>query len=482
MRHFETNRREFLKAIGIGAATFAATGCALAQSRPAKRKPNILMILVDDLGYGDLSCYGAKDMQTPNIDKLIASGMRFDNFYANCPVCSPTRSALLTGRYPDLVGVPGVIRTHIKDNWGYLDPRAVLLPQVLKKAGYHTAIVGKWHLGLASPNKPNERGFDHFHGFLGDMMDDYYNHRRHGYNYMRLEEKEIDPEGHATDLFTQWSIDYIRSRAESKQPFFLYLPYNAPHTPIQPPQDWLEKVKKREKDITDKRAKLVALIEHLDDGIGKVLAAMKETALSDNTLVIFTSDNGGQIGVGANNGPLRAGKGDMYEGGIRVPAAASWHGHPGRVFTGWKPVPPKIKPGSRSDRLALTMDLFPTICDAAGARIEHQIDGKTILPTLLGESQPPEDRFLFWIRREGGNYGGRAYYAARYGDFKLLQNTPFEPPQLYNLKEDPKEENPLANKHKMYNTLFAALRNHITKSGATPWQKYPVNLENPLTH
>ena len=128
------------------------------------------MILVDDLGYGDLSSYGAKDMQTPNIDKLMASGMRLDNFYANCPVCSPTRASLLTGRYPDLVGVPGVIRTHLTNNWGYLAPQAVLLPKLLSRAGYYTAMVGKWHLGLESPNTPNERGFNHFQGFLGDMM------------------------------------------------------------------------------------------------------------------------------------------------------------------------------------------------------------------------------------------------------------------------------------------------------------------------
>ncbi len=467
MEDLTTTRRSFLKVIGAG-AVFAATGSQAAQNRAAGQKPNILMILVDDLGYGDLSSYGAKDLQTPNTDKLIASGMRFDNFYANCSVCSPTRASLLTGRYPDLVGVPGVIRTHIANNWGCLDPRAVLLPQLLKKVGYHTAIVGKWHLGLASPNKPNDRGFDHFHGYLGDMIDDYYKHRRHGYNYMRLEDKEIDPKGHATDLFTQWSIDYIRRRSKSNQPFFLYLPYNAPHTPIQPPKDWVAKVKKREKDISDRRAKLVALIEHLDDGIGKVLAALKQTGLSSNTLVIFTSDNGGQLSVGADNGPLRAGKQDMYEGGIKVATGAAWPG--------------KIKPGSKSDRVALTMDLFPTICDAAGAKIEHEIDGRTILPTLLGKPQPDEDRFLFWVRREGGRYGGQAYYAARYGDFKLVQNIPFEPLELYNLKEDPKEQNPLPKNHKMYNTLFSALRNHIIKSGAVPWQKYPVDIENPLTH
>jgi len=465
----KTTRREFLRLAAAGTAALALHGCTSpAESSARHNKPNILVIFADDLGYGDLSSYGATDLQTPNIDKLVASGIRFDNFYANCPVCSPTRAALLTGRYPDLVGVPGVIRTHIANNWGHLDPKAVLLPQLLKKAGYHTAIVGKWHLGLSSPNKPNERGFDHFHGFLGDMMDDYYNHRRHGFNYMRLDEKEIDPEGHATDLFTQWSIDYIAQRAKSKQPFFLYLAYNAPHAPIQPPEDWLARVKTRQKNIDDKRARLVALIEHLDDGIGKVLTALKETGQSDNTLVVFTSDNGGQLSVGANNGPLRAGKGDMYEGGIRVPACAAWPG--------------KIEPGSKPDRVALTMDLFPTICDAADAKIEHKIDGRTILPILRGESQPPEDRFLFWVRREGGGYGGRAYYAARYDDFKLLQNTPFEPLQLYNLKDDPQEKTPLDKKHPMYNKLFSALQAHITESGAIPYQKYPVNLEDPMTH
>ncbi|MHC4323932.1 MAG: sulfatase/phosphatase domain-containing protein, partial [Planctomycetota bacterium] len=139
----------------------------------------------------------------------------------------------------------------------------------------------------------------------------------------------------------------------------------------------------------------------------------------------------------------------------------------------------KIQPGTRSDCVAMTMDLYPTICEAAGAMIAHQIDGRSILPTLLGKSQPAEDRFLFWVRREGGGYGGRAYYAARYGDYKLVQNTPFEPMQLYNLKDDPREQKPLGNKNKMYGTLSAALRNHIIEAGAVPWQKYPVQFERP---
>jgi arylsulfatase A-like enzyme len=456
-------RRDLLKSIGVSATILAARE-RMSLGAQAQVKPNVLVILVDDLGYGDLSSYGATDLQSPNIDKLIAAGMRFDNFYANCPVCSPTRASLLTGRYPDLVGVPGVIRTHIRDNWGYLFPQAVLLPQMLKRAGYHTGIVGKWHLGLASPNLPNEQGFDHFHGFLGDMMDDYYNHRRHGFNYMRLNNREIDPQGHATDLFTQWAIDYLRERSQKKdQPFLLYLAYNAPHAPIQPPQEWLERVKQRQIGISEKRAKLVALIEHLDAGIGKVLDALKETGLSNNTLVIFTSDNGGDLGAGATNGPLRAGKGNMYEGGIREPMCAVWPG--------------KIASGSHSDRVALTMDLFATVCEAARVRIEHAIDGRSILPTLTGKEQPGDNRTLFWVRREGGGqYGGRAYYAARQGDFKLLQNSPFEPMELYNLKDDPKEQKPLGRKHPMYNKLFTALQVHITQAGAIPWQKYPVDL------
>ena len=230
-------------------------------------------------------------------------------------------------------------------------------------------------------------------------MDDYYNHRRFGRNYMRRNELEIDPQGHATDLFTRWALEYLRDRSKKQHPFFLYLAYNAPHTPIQPPPEWVEKVRKREQNITEKRAKLVALIEHLDDGIGKVIAALQDTTLDQNTLVVFTSDNGGQLSVGANNGPLRAGKQDMYEGGIKVPMCALW---PGR-----------IPAGARSDRVALTMDLYPTFCEAAGAKFEHEIDGRSILPTLLGKSQPEEDRILFWMRREGNRYGGVGYYCVQ---------------------------------------------------------------------
>ncbi|NND32588.1 MAG: sulfatase-like hydrolase/transferase, partial [Saprospiraceae bacterium] len=363
----------------------------------------------------------------------------------------------------DYVGVPGVIRTHADNNWGYLDPKATLLPQQLKMAGYHTALIGKWHLGLESPNTPVERGFDYFHGWLGDMMDDYWLHRRHDINYMRLNGQEIDPEGHATDLFSQWSADYIRSQAHDNRPFFLYLAYNAPHFPVQPPGEWLDKVKARETNIDDTRAKLVAFIEHMDDGIGQVLAALKESGQYENTIIIFSSDNGGHMPSKANNGPTRDGKQSMYEGGLRVPTAISWPG--------------KIKPRSTSDQVLLSMDLYPTLLEIAGQKPANEIEGRSFLPELLQQNFHPEDRELYFTRREGGTrYGGQAIYALRMGDWKLLQNSPYEPYELYNLATDPLEKNNLIDKEvEKYQELNRSLMLHIQKAGEVPWQKPEKN-------
>ena len=238
----------------------------------------------------------------------------------------------------------------------------------------------------------------------------------------------------------------------------MYLAYNAPHTPIQPPQDWLEKVKDREPGISDKRAKLVALIEHLDDGIGRVIDALKKNGQYENTLTIFTSDNGGQISVGGTNGNHRGGKQDMYEGGIKVPACAVWPG--------------KIKAGTRSNLVGITMDLYPTACAAAGAKVPSYVEGKSLLPTMLGQTQKFE-RDLVFVRREGGlRYNGQDYHAFRRGDWKLVHNHPFEPYQLYNLKTDPLEKNDLAEtKRNKYVELATALRRHYQRAGSTPWQK-----------
>ena len=425
-------------------------------------RPNILLILADDLGYGDLSCQGGKDIRTPNIDRIMNQGIRFTDFHSNCPVSSPSRAALLTGRYPDLVGVPGVLRPEKSQSWGYLSPNAVLLPALLKTVGYHSAIFGKWHLGDEAPNLPNDRGFDLYKGFLGGQMDYYTHVQRPDLKTMRHNHEVIETRGtHATDLFSNWAIEYLNERKGKEEPFFLYLPYTAPHIPLQPPQEWEEKVKTREPGISETRAKLVALIEHLDDGVGRVLAALEKNGMMDNTLIIFCSDNGGYAPSEASNGIFHGAKEEMYEGGIRVACGMYWKD--------------KIKAGSITDNFAMLFDLFPTICEIASVNIPHPINAISILPTLLGQEQITDNRTVYWVRREGNmNYGGLAYYAARRGNYKILQNTPWEPIQFFDLATDPVEQKPLdpaIDFRDIYRQLFQSQMEHIRLSGTVPWQK-----------
>jgi arylsulfatase A-like enzyme len=288
-------------------------------------------------------------------------------------------------------------------------------------------------------------------------MDDYWTHLRQGNNYMRRNKVEIKPEGHATDIFSDWAIDYLNEAAEKDSPFFLYLAYNAPHFPIQPPEDWLNKVKAREPNISEKRAKNVAFVEHLDFGIGRVLDALKESGQSKNTLVIFSSDNGGHLASGASNGDLRCGKQDMYEGGIKVPTCFAWK--------------EKIKPGSSSDNLGLTMDIYPTLCEFAEVPLIQSVDGISLYRTLLGKDQVTDSRAVYFMRREGGRYGGLCYYAARQGQYKLVQNTPFEAMQLFNMETDPKEKIPLSQNSSKFKDLKFKLSQHIRDAGKIPWQK-----------
>lgn len=447
-----------LKLIIVSACSFLPA-ISFSQERSFPKDPNILFILVDDLGYGDLSCQqSAKDIQTPNIDMLLNKGIRFTNLYSNSPVSSPSRAALLTGRYPDMVGVPGVVRPQKEDNWGYFSENAILLPQMLKQRNYHTALVGKWHLGYEAPNVPTLRGFDYFHGFLGGMVDNYYEHTRFGLKLMRENLEEISPQGHCTDIFTDWAIQYITARKEEKNPFFLYLAYNAPHSPLQPPKEWLDKVKKREPSISEKRAKLVALIEHLDYSIGQVYKMLESNKMLENTLIVFASDNGGQADCEANNLPFRGAKEDMYEGGIHVAGGAYWKGQ----------IQPEV-----NDHFVMLSDFFPTLCELTGTPVTHKIDGISVLPLLKGEKQVTNDRMVYWVRREGNfRYGGKDYYAARQNDYKILQNTPWEPIEFFNIKEDPQEKNPIKERSSdTYKTLFKGMMEHIRQAGMVPWQK-----------
>lgn len=422
------------------------------------RFPNVVVILGDDHGYGDISIHKGPQIQTPNIDRIAENGMRWTQFYANSSVCSPSRAALMTGRYPDRVGVPGVIRTHFDNSWGYFSRDAVTLPSMLKQKGYHTSLVGKWHLGLEPENHPCERGFDYFHGFLGDMMDDYYTHLRHDQNYMREEMATIDPRGHATDLFTEWAVEVIRGHAHSPQPFFLYLAYNAPHTPIQPPEDWIERVRQREPHASADRVKYAALVEHMDAGIGRVLDMLEKTGQLAHTLVIYTSDNGGQLNVGATNGALRGGKGQMYEGGIRVPACAMWADG--------------IEAGTVCDDVAMLMDVFPTACEVAGVSVDHEIEGVSLLPMLRGEKRDFSNRVMYWVRKEGGpGFLGLNQHAVRRGDIKLLHNGPFERPELYDLSCDPREASDRANaRGSLFREMGRLLQAEMQKNGSVAWQ------------
>jgi arylsulfatase A-like enzyme len=439
----------------LAALLYCVTSLLAEQTAP---RPNFLFILTDDHGYGDVSAYGATDVRTPNIDRIGVEGMLFSTMRANSTVCSPSRAALLTGRYADRVGVPGVIRTNAENSWGYFDPKAPTLADELGGVGYHTAIIGKWHLGLESPNTPNERGFGFFHGFLGDMMDSYSTHLRHGINYMRRDTEVIEPQGHATDLFSDWAVEYLHMRAKTDdRPFFLYLAYNAPHFPMEPPALWLEKVKKRAPDMEANRAKNVAFVEHLDDGIGRVLAALDESGLSENTVVVFAGDNGGSLPHAQNNDPWRGGKQQHYDGGLRVPVMVRW--------------PAKIQARSRSDYAGLVFDFFPTLLELAGGKPAADLDAVSLIPLLKGgEITKPRD--LYFVRREGGNdYGGNSYEAIIRGDWKLLRNDPYSPLELYNLRDDPQEtRNLAATNREIFDELGAVLRRHIQRGGAAPWQ------------
>ena len=407
----------------LGAAAFAGqppVGPGRASPGPfTPGRPHILLVVADDLGIGEVSSYGATDVRTPALDRIARDGARFTHFYANSPVCSPSRAALLTGKHPPLVGVPGVIRTDPKESWGALRRDVTLLPQMLRERGYRTAAIGKWHLGLDEGDHPLDRGFDTFKGFLGDMMDDYRSHRRHGINYMRDGRQTIDPDGHATDLFTQWAVDVVNAH-DSRVPLFLYLAYNAPHVPVQPTATSLAAVRTRLPDIDEKRARLLALVEHMDAGIGRVMDAFERRGMLAGALVIATSDNGGEVPAGATNNGLRGGKPVLYEGGIRIPGVMRFPG--------------LVRAGQTVDVPAQLMDVAPTLAHLVDARI-HAPDGVSLWPAMTGQALPSRD--LFFSIREGPRLGGQAAYAMRRGPWVLLQMQPREAWRLYNLEQDP---------------------------------------------
>jgi len=429
------------------AGTFVFTCVVLitfATAFSAQTRPNIIFIQADDLGYGDLSCYGQRKFKTPNIDRLAAEGMRFTQYYAGSTVCAPSRSALMTGQHTG--------HTRIRGNARYpLLPEDVTVAEVLKAtpgAGYKTALIGKWGLGEAgTTGVPNRQGFDYFFGYLN---------QRHAHNYYptflwRDEERiklhnvvpDEDEEGsgnstnrvdYSHDLMAEEALKFIERSGGG--PFFLYLAFTIPHANNEAKNKGMEVPDLGEfasEDWPDQEKAKAAMITRMDRDVGRLTASLKKLGIDDNTLVFFTSDNGPHREGGADpdffdsNGPLRGIKRDLYEGGIRVPMIARW--------------PKRIKAGAKSDQVWAHWDLLPTAAEIAGVKPPANIDGISMLNALLGRRQRNHE-FLYWEFHERG-----FSQAARMGDWKAVRKSPGSPLELYDLKNDLGEQNDVAVKH-----------------------------------
>ncbi len=367
-------------------------GVSHAADSAAAPKPNVLFILADDLGWGDVGFHGG-EIKTPHIDALAKAGARLNQFYVQ-PVCSPTRAAFMTGRYPIRHGLhTGVVRPWAR--YGLpLDERT--LPQALKEAGYATAITGKWHLGHFEPAYlPTRRGFDHQYGHYNGALD-YNTHERDGGHDWHRDDKVNRDEGYATHLIAREASRLITEH-DARRPLFLYVPFNAVHSPHQVPARYMEPYA----NLTGNRRTYAGMLAAMDEAIGQIISALEQKGLRDNTLIFFCSDNGGPApGVVTSNGPLRAGKGTLYEGGVRVPAVAAWTG--------------KIKAGSIVEAPLHMVDWYPTLLKLAGVSLaqKNPLDGRDAWPAITQGAPSPHEDILHNITPVGG--------ALRMGDWKLV--------------------------------------------------------------
>jgi arylsulfatase A-like enzyme len=429
----DVKRRAMLRGAALGAAVLASgTDRIFAAPRPAP--PNIVFILADDLGYADVACYGRPDLHTPNIDALAARGVRFLQAYANSAVCSATRTALITGRYQ--YRLPIGLEEPLAGRDVGLPPSHPTLPSLLKKAGYGTTLVGKWHLGQLPKYGPLKSGYDHFYGFRGGAVD-YYTHS----NDLWDEDVRVEQAGYLTDLLGSHAVDVVNGYAKSRQPFLLSLHFNAPHWPWEAPGDEAESKRLIGHSLWDfdggSQKTYERMIEDLDLQIGRVVDALHSNGLAENTIVIFTSDNGGERF--ADTWPFTGRKTELLEGGLRIPAIISW---PARIPQG------RIQ-GRTVDQVTITMDWFSTLLAAAGASPDpaYPPDGIDLLP-MLTQNAAPVPRKLFW------RYKANAQWAARDGDWKflkILENT-----FLFNVVDDPMERANLKERHKeIYDRIIA---------------------------
>lgn len=391
----------------------------------AQDKPNIVFILADDMGYGDLSSYGCKDIETANLDRLAASGVRFTSGYSSHPYCSPMRAGLMAVRYQHRFGYERNIAYDQHNMVMGLPVSEKTVAARMQDAGYVTGAVGKWHLGSSRPFQPNARGFDFWYGFRGGGHQYFVvdlNVRLHE-GYHESLERNGQPEGldgYLTTTLTDAAVEFIRENRDN--PFFLYLAYNSPHGPLQAPKAYEDKYA----DIEDaKRRTYAAMVHSLDDEIGRVVETLKVLRLSENTLVFFMSDNGGpEQANSSDNGPLRGAKGQVYEGGIRVPFLVSWPG--------------TIAKGQVNHSPVMSIDLMRTALELGGARITPKLEGVNLVPYLTGQKSGTPHEALFWRMDNGADY------AVRSGPWKLVKTRDRGGIQLFNLGDDIGESNDLA--------------------------------------
>lgn len=468
-------RRDFMKYLTLGTTSIALSSAAFCGRKP-ERKPNIIFILADDLGYGDLGCYGQKRIKTPELDRMAAEGMRFIQHYAGSTVCAPSRCSLMTGLHTGHARIRGNARLP-------LEPNDLTLAELLKTCGYTTGLIGKWGLGQAdSTGMPNRKGFDYFFGYLNQI-------RAHNYypdwlwrnqEKVKLENKVIFAESgyakgigsastrravYSHDLFTQEALGFIERNQQ--QPFFLYLAYTIPHANneshllnrhgMEVPDYGIYK----EQDWPDPQKGHAAMITRMDRDIGRLLNKVKQLNLDEDTLLFFSSDNGPHQEGGFvpefndSNGPLRGIKRDLYEGGIRVPMIARWPG--------------KIKPGSESDHISAFWDFLPTCAELAGVSEPEGLDGISLVPTLLGRSERQKKHdFLYWEF----HWWKPTKQAVRMGDWKAVRLEPNKPLELYKLRHDLGEQNNVAAEHpEIVARIETYLKNARTDSPQWPMKE-----------
>jgi arylsulfatase A-like enzyme len=473
-------RRDFLKTLGFGAVAITIPGCQDTLPRPRKPstgKPNIIFILADDLGYGDLGCYGQKNIQTPHIDRIAKEGVKFTDHYAGSTVCAPSRCVLMTGLHTGHSYVRG--NREVKPMGQIpLPADTVTVAKLMKQAGYTTGLIGKWGLGPPdSIGHPNKQGFDYFFGYLC---------QRHAHNYYpeflfrndekvplqnKIEKPRPDGAGVAVEK-NEYSHDLCAAEAlqfvekNRNQPFFLCLTLTIPHANNEAGRKGMEVPDYgiyKTKDWPEPQIGHAAMISRMDSDIGRLMARLKKLNLDDNTLVMFSSDNGPHREGGNDpdfndsNGPLRGIKRDLYEGGIRVPLLACWPG--------------KIPASTMTAHISAFWDFLPTCCDVAGIQSPSDIDGISFLPTLLGQTEnQKKHEYMYWEFNRGGSL-----QAVRMGDWKLIRFVAQNKFELYNLKTDIGEQNNVADQHP---EIVAQIENYL-KTARTESEYWPLHKKKP---